>query len=244
MRLSGKCALVTGGASGIGRATALALATEGADVAVVDLNLEGVRETVSVITEELGRKAVAIRADVGKKADVLALVGAAAALGPIDILVNNAGIIRPGRLHQMSEDDWDAVFEVHVKGTFLCTQAVVKGMMDRQHGRIVNISSCVARAGMARMANYSAAKAAILGFTKSAAKELGEYNITVNAILPGVIDTPMGRTSLEKLHDPRNMALRRIGQPEEVAAVIVFLASDASSYVTGATIEATGGYLL
>jgi len=246
MKLLGKCALVTGGGSGIGRASAIALAVEGADVAVADLNLEAARETAASI-EQLGRRAVAIRVDVSKKAEVMAMADAAiAALGKIDILVNNAGINRANWLRYMTEEEWDSVMDIHAKGTFLCTQAVVMGMMERRYGKIVNMSSIMGKTGTATGVNYSAAKAAIIGFTKAAAKELAKHNITVNAILPGVIDTPMSRAVPDKFRNAQlaETPMRRAGQPEELAAAVVFLASDESSYVTGATVEVTGGWMM
>ena len=246
MKLAGKCAVVTGGGSGIGRASAIALAVEGADVAVADLNLQGARET-AVSIEQLGRKAIAIRADVSKKADVMAMADAAiGALGKIDILVNNARINRAAWLRDMTEEEWDSVMDIHAKGTFLCTQAVVMGMMERRYGKIVNISSIIGKSGTATGVNYSAAKAAIIGFTKAAAKELAKHNITVNAVLPGVIDTPMSRAVPDKFRNAQlaETPMRRPGQPEELAAVVVCLASDESSYMTGAAVEVTGGLMM
>jgi len=246
MKLAGKCALVTGGGSGIGRASAIALAAEGADVAVVDLNMAGARETVASI-EQRGRRGLALCADVGKKAEVVAAVDAAsAALGKIDILVNCAGVGRNAWLHFMEEEDWDAVMESNAKGTFLCTQAVIAGMIERRYGKIVNVSSLQGKSGNPGTVSYAAAKAAVIGFTKAAAKELAKHNITVNAVLPGYVYTPMTREVPEKVR-ARHVAqipLGRIGRPEEPAAAVVFLASDESSYVTGATLEVGGGFLM
>ena len=246
MKLAGKCALVTGGGSGIGRASAIALAMEGADLAVADLNLEGALETAASVGQ-LGRKAIAIRADVGNKADVTAMAAAASgALGNIDILVNCAGIGRNAWLHLMEEEDWDAVMDTNAKGTFLCTQAVVMGMMERRYGKIVNVSSLQGKSGNARTVNYAAAKAAMIGFTKAAAKELAKHNINVNAALPGYIYTPATRDVPEKvrLQHVAQIPLGRIGRPEELAAAIVFLASDESSYMTGAAVEVGGGFMM
>lgn len=248
MRLQGKCALVTGGASGIGRAIAIALAKEGADVAVGDLNMTGAMETVTAI-EELGNKGIAIGADVSKKTDVVAMVETTlSTFSGIQILVNNAGITRPNSLELMSEDEWDAVIGVHAKGTFLCIQAVIPAMKSGGYGRIINVSSILGKTGSAYAANYAAAKAAIVALTKSAAWELAAHGITVNAILPGFIDTPLtqplGEIEAAKQFFLGITPLQRVGRPEEVATATVFLATDEASYMTGVAMEVTGGFAM
>jgi len=243
MKLRGRAALVTGGGRGIGRATCLALAREGVDVAVCDIDLASA-ESVAKEVEALGRKAVAIRADVSQKADVTAMVARVTdAFGKIDILVNNAGIIRDAMLHKMTEDAFDQVIAVHLKGAWLCCQAVMEGMREQRFGKIINLSSMSGKVGNIGQTNYSAAKAGIVGLTKAVAKELARYSINVNAIQPGFIDTEMTRSIPEEIRLAKiaEIPLKRVGRPEDIANVVVFLASEDSSFMTGVVLEVNGG---
>ncbi len=243
MRLKDRKAIVTGAGRGIGRAIALAFAREGADVVVCDVNYAAV-QAVARDLEATGRRIVPIAVDVTRKAQVDAMAARAAeAFGRVDILVNNAGVIRDAMLHKMTEEDFDQVIAVHLKGAWLCCRAVVAGMRERQFGRIINMSSISGKVGNAGQTNYSAAKAGIVGLTKAAALELARHNITVNAIQPGFIDTEMTRAIPD---GPRQESIARIpmeraGQPEDVAGVALFLASDEAAYVTGAVLEVAGG---
>ena len=245
--LAGRVAFVTGAGSGIGRSTAIRYAEEGADVAVLDVNGAAAADTAAAV-EALGRSAVALGADVSRAAEVEGAVRQTlAALGPVDILVNNAGLLRDATIRNLSEADWDLVLDVHLKGTFLCTKAVAAGMRERgRGGAIVNISSISAKIGNFGQANYASAKAGIVALTKVTAREYAKYGVRANAIQPGMIETPMTR-ALGEERLARNAAetpLGRLGRPEEVAAVALFLASDLSSFVTGAVIEVTGGRYL
>jgi 3-oxoacyl-[acyl-carrier protein] reductase len=243
VKLEDRVALVTGGAQGIGRAIALAMAGEGAHVAVCELNVQGAEEVCREIVA-LGRQALAVRADVTVKAEVDAMVGRVEdRFGRIDILVNNAGITRDAMYHKMTEDQFDQVIAVHLKGAWLCGRAVVGGMRERRFGKIINMSSISGKVGNLGQTNYSTAKAGLVGYTKAAARELARYNVNVNAIQPGVIDTPMMRAIppdilLERVAE---IPLGRMGTPDDVARVAVFLASEDSSYMTGCVLEVTGG---
>ncbi|HIR13924.1 MAG TPA: 3-oxoacyl-[acyl-carrier-protein] reductase [Candidatus Choladousia intestinavium] len=242
--LENKTALVTGAGRGIGRAIALALAEYGADVAV---NYSGSREqaeeTVRRITE-MGRKAVAIQADVSKEEDCVRMFAQAEeALGPVDILVNNAGITRDGLAVRMSGEDFEKVLDVNLKGAFYCMKLAAKGMMKRRYGRIVSISSISGVKGNAGQINYCAAKAGIIGMTKSLARELAPRGITVNAIAPGYIESDMTAVLPDKVKESvlSQVPLGRMGKPEEIAQAAAFLASDRAAYITGQTLLVDGG---
>jgi 3-oxoacyl-[acyl-carrier protein] reductase len=244
MRLSGKVALVTGSARGIGRSIAEAFSAEGAIVVVNDVgNDAGARETLAAITGSGGTGTVEMF-DVSDAAQVDAGVkNILAAHGRIDILVNNAGITRDNLLLRMSEEEFDAVLRVNLKGTYLLTKTVTRHMMKQRSGKVVNISSVVGMMGNAGQSNYAAAKAGIIGFTKASARELAPRNITVNAIAPGFIRTAMTAGLPEAVQKTflAQIPLGRFAEPQEVAELALFLASDASSYITGQVIGINGG---
>lgn len=244
--LDGKIALVTGAGRGIGRAVAEKLASEGADLALCDVKVEWLAETQAAVIG-LGRKAVTVAADVSKAAEVAAAVEAAqAACGRIDILVNNAGVTRDGYLVRMSEEDWDAVLDINLKGTFLMTQAVAKLMMKQKTGNIINIASIIGLIGNAGQCNYAASKAGVIAFTKSTAKELASRNIRANAIAPGFIETKMTEVLPEEIRKKMLDAIpmRRFGLPADIAHAVLFLASDASAYLTGQVLSVNGGMVM
>jgi 3-oxoacyl-[acyl-carrier protein] reductase len=244
MRLSGKVVLITGSARGIGRSIAEAFGAEGAIVVVNDVgNDEGARETLSAIMDSGGKGSVEMF-DVSDAAQVDAGVkNILAAHGRIDVLVNNAGITRDNLLLRMSEEEFDAVLRVNLKGTFLLTKTVTRHMMKQRSGKVVNISSVVGMMGNAGQSNYAAAKAGIIGFTKATARELAGRNITVNAIAPGFIRTAMTSALPEAVQKAflDKIPLGRFAEPEEVAELALFLSSDASSYITGQVIGINGG---
>jgi 3-oxoacyl-[acyl-carrier protein] reductase len=244
MRLSGKVALVTGSARGIGRSIAEVFSVEGAIVVVNDVGSDaGARETLTALTGAGGSGSVEMF-DVSDAAAVDAGVkNILAAHGRIDILVNNAGITRDNLLLRMSEEEFDAVVRVNLKGTYLLTKTVTRHMMKQRSGKVVNISSVVGMMGNAGQSNYAAAKAGIIGFTKAAARELAPRNITVNAIAPGFIRTAMTAGLPEAVQKAflAQIPLGRFAEPQEVAELALFLASDASSYITGQVIGLNGG---
>ncbi len=246
MDLKGKTALITGSARGIGKAIAERLAAAGAKVVISDI-----MEDAAVATDEefrgKGYEAIAVRADVSSGKDVSKLVEEAVSqFKTLDIVVNNAGITRDTLMIRMKEDDWDMVLDINLKGAFLVSQAAARIMMKQRSGKIVNISSVVGRMGNAGQTNYAASKAGLIGFTKSAAKELAARGITVNAIAPGFIKTEMTdkmpEAAREKLSD--NIPLKRLGTPEDIASVTAFLVSDDASYITGQVIGVDGGLLM
>ena len=243
MKLAGKVALVTGAAQGIGKAVALLLARNGADIVVSDINLEKAEETAREV-QALDRKALAIKVDVAKLDDVEKMVGAILArFGQVDILVNNAGIARDKLILRMTEEDWDAVLNINLKGTFNCTKAVVRHMSKQRSGKIVNIASVVGEMGNAGQGNYAASKAGVIGFTKTIAREFAQRGINVNAIAPGYIETPMTDALPDKAKEElkRLIPMDRLGKPEDVAEAVLFLVSEASSYITGHILNVNGG---
>ncbi|MDY6028931.1 MAG: 3-oxoacyl-[acyl-carrier-protein] reductase [Acidaminococcaceae bacterium] len=247
MKLSGKRALVTGASRGIGRAIALALAAEGADVAVNYAGSEAAAQEVAEVIRAMGRKAVVIQADVASgEATTAMLDNAVAELGGVDILVNNAGITRDKLLMRLKEEDWDAVLETNLKGVFNCTQAAVKYMMKQRSGNIVNISSVVGLTGNVGQSNYAAAKAGVIGFTMSVAKEVAGRGIRVNAVAPGFIKTDMTSVLPEKIVENllQSIPLQKLGEAEDIAKAVVFLVSDDASYITGQTLHVDGGMVM
>src|SRR5438876_4072143 len=248
--LKGKVALITGASSGIGRATAEAFAECGASVAINYHQNEAGAEAVRAKIEAASGKAVAVQADVTRAADVQELVQRTVNdLGPIDILVNNAGsLVERLKILELTEECWDKVVNLNLKSAFLCSQAVAASMMERNSGAIVNVSSIAGRNGGALGSiHYSTAKGGLITFTKGLAKELGPFGVRVNAVSPGVIDTPYHEqfSSPEMMKTYAGMIpLGRIGKPAEVAKVICFLASEASSYLVGETIEINGGMFM
>lgn len=248
--LSGRVALVTGASSGIGRATAIALAECGAAVAINYHRNEAGAEQARKAIAEKGGVAVAIQADVTNSADVASLVERTTKdLGPIDILVNNAGsLVERLRILELTEERWDEVIDLNLKSAFLCSKAVAAAMMERKRGAIVNVSSVAGRNGGALGSiHYSTAKGGLITMTKGFAKELAPYGVRVNAVSPGVIDTPFHEqfSTAEAMKGYIGMIpLGRVGKSEEVAQVIAFLASDAASYLCGETIEINGGMFM
>jgi len=243
MDLVGKVALVTGGAQGIGRAVVLMLATNGCDVAISDINKETAAITAGEI-EGMGRKSLAIQANVARFEDGERMIQETVeGLGRIDILVNNAGITRDKLVLRMSEEDWDAVLDVNLKGAFNCTRAALRHMAKQRSGRIVNIASVVGLMGNAGQANYVASKAGLIGFTKAVGREVASRGITVNAVAPGYIDTPMTQALPEKAQEElkRLIPMVRLGTPEDVAKAVFFLVTGASDYITGQVLQVNGG---
>ncbi|NWF92062.1 MAG: 3-oxoacyl-[acyl-carrier-protein] reductase [Syntrophaceae bacterium] len=243
MKLEAKVAWVTGAAQGIGRTVALLLAQNGADIAVSDINLEKAEETAKEI-EAMGRRAMAIKTDVADARDVERTVETILRrFGQIDILVNNAGIARDRLILRMTEEDWDAVIDVNLKGTFNCTKAVIRYMSKQRSGKIVNIASVVGEMGNIGQANYAASKAGVIGLTKTVAREFAQRGINVNAIAPGYIETAMTDALPEKVKEElkRMIPMERLGKPEDVAQAVLFLVSEASSYITGQVLNVNGG---
>ena len=241
--LSDKVSIVTGASRGIGRAIALALASQGAKVVASARNAEALAELIAKIKSQ-GGDALAVVGDVAVEDDANNLVKKAVeAYGQVDVFINNAGITRDGLLLRMKNADWDAVLDTNLKGAFLCTRAVAKVMSKQRSGRIINISSVVGEMGNAGQANYCASKAGLLGLTKSVARELARRNVTVNAITPGFITTEMTEDMTEKAQETmtEQIPLGRPGSAEDVANAVIFLASEQSAYITGQVLGVNGG---
>ncbi len=248
-RLDGRVAFVTGAGRGIGAATALRLAEEGARVALADIDTEGCQQVAAELAK-IGSEGLALSCNVADSANVQDAVDKAAShFGRLDILVNNAGVLRDNLLFKMSDDDWDTVMGVHLRGAFLCSRAAQKHMVQQRYGRIVSLSSTSAL-GNRGQANYSTAKAGLQGLTRTLAIELGPFGITANAVAPGFIDTEMTRSTARRQGlDPdaviaeasKRIPVRRVGQPRDVANVICFLSSEESSFVSGQIIYVAGG---
>ncbi|PGY10809.1 3-oxoacyl-[acyl-carrier-protein] reductase [Bacillus sp. AFS031507] len=247
MNLEGKAALVTGASRGIGREIALELARQGANVAV---NFSGSEAKANEVVDEikaLGREAFAVKCDVSNSGEVAEMVkGTIDRFGKLDILVNNAGITRDNLLMRMKEEEWDDVININLKGVFLCTKAVTRQMMKQRVGRIINVASVVGVSGNPGQANYVAAKAGVIGLTKTSAKELASRNITVNAIAPGFITTDMTDKLPEEVKTEmlKQIPLARLGEPKDIAKMTAFIASDDSSYITGQTLHINGGMVM
>ena len=243
--LDGRVAVVTGGSRGIGRAIATRLAEAGAQVAVVGRDAGRASEAADALPGS--GKRVGLAADVGDLDQSAAMISAAEeALGPIDILVNNAGVTRDGLLVRMGEDDWKTVLDTNLKGAFNTTKAVIRGMMKRRSGRIINITSVVGITGNKGQANYAASKAGLIGLTKSVAKELASRNILVNAVAPGFIKTDLTAELPEEAIQTllTQIPLGRLGSVEDVAGVVAFLASDLARYITGQVLVVDGGMVM
>lgn len=246
MRLKDKAAIVTGGGQGIGKGIALKFAEEGADLLLFDMNAATTQETAGEI-RALGRKAVAVTGSVTRQDDVDRMVEVCLKeFGRIDILVNNAGIDRPSTLLKFSEERWDQIMEVNLKGVFRCTQAVAPKMAERRYGKIINISSDAGKTGFWGETAYCAAKSGVIGLTRVSALELAKKGINVNAICPGLIDTALSRTIPESLW--QRMASEapkgRVGTPRDIGNLAAFLASDEADFITGQSISCDGGWIM
>ena len=243
MTMEGKVALVTGGAQGIGRDIALKLGGLGADVAIVDVNLDKAEDTAKEI-KALGRNSLALKVNVVNLAETDEMVKTVTEkLGGLHILINNAGITRDNLLMRMKEEEWDSVISVNLKGPFNCTKSASRLMSKQRYGRIVNIASIVGLMGNAGQANYSASKAGLIGFTKTVAREFAARGVTSNAVAPGFIETAMTDALSEKVKEDltAQIPMGRLGSPDDVAEAVVFLASDAAAYITGHVISVNGG---
>jgi 3-oxoacyl-[acyl-carrier protein] reductase len=247
MQLEGKIALVTGGARGIGRAITQVLAQHGADVVIGDVLEEQAQTTAAEIAAAAGRRVIGCQVDVAKSASAKKLIEyAIEQLGRVDILVNNAGITRDNLLMRISDEDWDAVLNVNLRGAFNCCKAVARPMMKQRYGRIVNITSVVGLAGNAGQANYAASKAGLIGLTKSLAKELGPRNITVNAVAPGFVATVLTDVLPPEVKEAalKMTPLGRHGTPEDIAQAVAFLVSDDAAFITGQVLAVDGGMVM
>ena len=246
MSLQGRVAIVTGAAQGIGRAIAETLAEAGADVVVADLDPTRSKDTVAAV-EKAGRKALNLKVNVADANDTKAMAEQVIKdWGKIDILVNNAGITRDGLLLRMKEEDWNLVLQVNLNGTFHCTKAVLQPMTKQRYGRIVDIASIVGAMGNVGQANYAASKAAVIGFTKTVAREYASRNVTVNAVAPGFIDTAMTQGLAAEVKEAlqKQIPLARLGTPADIANAVRFLVSEDASYITGHVLHVNGGMLM
>lgn len=246
-KVTNRVAVVTGGGAGIGAAISLKLAEEGADVAIWDRNIDAAGELAEHI-QALGRKSLVCEVDVASRTEVnAAATRVREQLGAIGILVNNAGISPEQDFVDISEQEWDRVFDVNLKGTFFCTQEVIGDMLAARWGRIINISSSSAQSGARRMVHYAATKGGVIAFTKSLAQEMGPFGITVNNVPPSTVLTEGLRSVQDRLEGgidayvKRTIPVNRVGQPEDIANAVAFLASEASSYITGLTLSVNGG---
>jgi len=246
MLLQGRVAIVTGAAQGIGRAIAEVLAQAGADIVVADLDPSRSMDTIAAV-EKLGRKALNVKVNVADTADTKAMVDhVLKEWGKVDILVNNAGITRDGLLLRMKEEDWNLVLQVNLSGTFNCIKAVLLSMTKQRYGRIVNVASIVGVMGNVGQANYAASKAAVIGLTKTVAREYASRSITVNAVAPGFIDTAMTQGLSTEVKDTlqKQIPLGRLGTPADITAAVRFLVSDEAAYITGHVLHVNGGMLM
>lgn len=247
MDLRGKNAVVTGGSRGIGRAIAIKLASLGANVAINYTRSDQQAKEVQATLEEMGVKAMVIKADVSVSEDVQKMADAVKETwGSIDLLVNNAGVTKDGLLLRMKEEDWDHVLDINLKGVFLTTKHMGKIMLKQKSGKIVNITSVVGLMGNAGQANYAASKAGVIGFTKSTAKEFAAKGITINAVAPGFIESDMTEALSDevKAHYFKGIPVGSFGQPEDVANAVAFLCSDLANYITGQILQVDGGLLM
>jgi 3-oxoacyl-[acyl-carrier protein] reductase len=247
MDFTGKVAIVTGSGRGIGKAIAMKLAENGATLVINDVGDSAPAEQTVTEIKNMNRQAMAIMADVSSSADVTKMMETAiAAYGKVDILVNNAGITRDQLTMKMTDEEWDKVLAIDLKSVFLCTRAVLRPMLKQRSGRIISMSSVVGIIGNAGQANYAAAKAGIIGFTKTIAKEVASRGITVNAVAPGFIDTPMTQVLPEERKQTlmNNIPLGYLGTPRDIAETVAFLASEEARYITGQVISVDGGISL
>ncbi len=249
-KLKDRVAIVTGAGQGIGKGIVLELAKEGAKVVVSDINEKTMNETVEEI-KKLGAEAIGVKADVANSAEVEEIVKRTLEqFGRVDILVNNAGICKTSQVTDMSEDEWDKVLAINLKGVFLCSKTVLPKMVEQKYGKIINITSIAgAKIAWPKIGHYVASKAGIIGLTRNLALDYSRYGINVNAVAPGAIETAMLDSVLKDLGMTREQVIQgiplgRIGQPEDIAKVVAFLASDDSSYITGQTIITDGGYTI
>ncbi len=243
MRLEGKNALITGAAQGIGKAVALGMAKEGANVAIADVNIENAQSTSQEVSA-LGVKSIALKLDVSNQENVInSFKTFTGEFGSLDILINNAGITKDGVLLRMKEEDWDAVLNINLKGSFLCSKEAIKIMGKQRSGKIISISSVVAFMGNPGQANYSSSKAGLIGLTKTIAKEYASRGIRANAVAPGFIQTAMTSVLSDEVKDEMKKAipLGQFGTPEDVTNAVIFLASKEADYITGQVIHVNGG---